>query len=70
MTQDGDVGEVLVTRDGSTTRYRVYEYGTGNCADDVIRPGDLVTVTVQQNPVAIPQEWVLSAGVGYGCPGG
>lgn len=66
----GDLGEVLVQRAGKTTRYVVPSFGNPPpCRDDVIRPGDLVTVTVngQVDPVAFQNNQDLAAGADYGC---
>ena len=65
---------VEIVRDGQVRRYSQREGGTefsteASCADDVIAPGDIVTLTVRRPP---PTEGVmhhtLRAGRGYGCP--
>jgi hypothetical protein len=59
--------EVRVTRDGRTTTYGGQFSDPNACGDDVIRTGDLVTVTVQQTDVGTT-DFDLAAGSGYDCP--
>ena len=60
----GEVGEVLVRRNGKTTRYVAFGYA--DCADDIIEPGDVVTVTLRQTS-PLGQVHDLGAGDEYGC---
>lgn len=66
----GNVGNpkayVDVTRSGRTTRYGGRATDSAGCGDDVVQPGDLVTVTVTQTDAGYV-EMEAAAGAGHGC---
>lgn len=60
-----DAAEVLVERDGRTYRYLGGRSPTA-CGNDVIEPGDIVTVTVRQTDRGY-RDFDLAAGAPYDC---
>lgn len=56
--------EVLVQRGGGSTRYVVEDI---TCMDDVVRPGDRVTVLVRQSQAGGYSDFQLGAGGGFDC---
>jgi hypothetical protein len=67
-TIEQDQAEVLVERDGKTSRY-LGGMNEEGCAGDVIEPGDIVTVTVRQTTLGY-RDFDLAAGEGYDCLNG
>ena len=67
-------GEIIVTRDGQTTRYEVHDdvvragdVGTVYCAARVMEPGDLVEVVLTNANPSDGFETTLGAGEGWEC---